>query len=163
MGIRWDADKVAFPWYHANGSLATIKYRMLDKKRFWYEQHGVPTERLLYGINNVWQRRAKVVALCEGEVDAHSWECAGVSAVALGGSAFTRYKRDLIVASPIETLLLATDNDGVGERLREHIKNALPRTLKIIDVRSSTYKDSNEVLMNEGVGGLLQLVRNELN
>ena len=162
-GIRHDSEKVAIPWHKPNGTIATVKYRMVNRKSFWYASGGTPVERLLYGINNVWARRSKVAVLCEGEIDALSWEVAGFTALAIGGSAFTNYKRDLIVASPIETLLLATDNDSVGERLRAYIREALPRSVNVIDVRSNAnYKDSNEVLTNEGVSGLLQLVGSKL-
>jgi 5S rRNA maturation endonuclease (ribonuclease M5) len=51
-----------------------------------------------------------------------SWMEAGYSAVAVGGASFNSWKRDVILRSPIEELIIATDNDKAGGKLRSEIE-----------------------------------------
>jgi DNA primase len=116
MGVLYDerGKAAVIPWYGADGRLANVKYRKVYGKTFWYLKGGRPIRELLYGINDV----GKTAVICEAEIDAMSWMEAGYSAVAVGGASFNSWKRDVILRSPIEELIIATDNDKAGGKLR---------------------------------------------
>lgn len=146
IGYDKQSKAVTIPWFTADGRLANIKYRRTDSKIFWYQKGGMPLRGLIYGIEHVYRRRDTGVVLVEGEVDALYLWTAGYSAIAIGGSAFTTEKADLIKRSPIERLLLATDNDDVGRKIREDVKQKLTGYIEIADVEiPEQYKDVNEI------------------
>lgn len=157
LGIKYDAKShaVVIPWRQADGRLANVKYRQTRGKVFWYAKGAWPIRELLFGIDRV----GKTALICEAEIDALSWRVAGYDALATGGASFNEFKRDLILTSPIEELLIATDNDKAGEKLRAEIEQALKGRVRIGHVRvDQRVKDTNEALMKFGVASLRDAV-----
>lgn len=143
---------IVIPWFAANGKLANIKFRSIRGKTFWYYRGNdlkgaVPIRDLVWGINNV----RPVTVLCEAEIDAMSWQMAGYAAIAVGGASFNETKRDLIIRSNIEELIIATDNDKMGEKLREEVAKSLNGYVRIKHAHVHTVKDVNEILVKSGV------------
>ncbi|MFL6556626.1 MAG: toprim domain-containing protein, partial [Bacillus sp. (in: firmicutes)] len=97
--------------------------------------------------------------ICEAEIDALSWQTAGVASIAVGGASFNGWKRDLILRSPIETLVIATDNDKAGGKLRREIEAMMRGHVRLRHayVRSDC-KDANEALVKFGVESLRNAV-----
>jgi DNA primase len=156
-GVLYDSQGKAavIPWYGADGWLANVKYRKTYGKTFWYERGGRPIRELLYGINDV----GKTAVICEAEIDAMSWMEAGYSAVAVGGASFNEWKRDLILRSPIEELIIATDNDKAGGKLRREIEAMMSGHVRLRHAYvSGDAKDANEALVKYGVQALREAV-----
>jgi 5S rRNA maturation endonuclease (ribonuclease M5) len=153
-GVGYDkrSRAVTLPWFNADGTLANVKYRKVDSKIFWYlssAKNAVPIARLLYGIDVIYKKRAKIAAIVEGESDVLSFSEAGIPAIGIGGSAFTDYKADLIVRSPIERLIIATDNDRIGRKIRDDIVAKLAGKIELTEITwPDRYKDANDVLVN---------------
>ncbi|MEH7246521.1 toprim domain-containing protein [Neobacillus niacini] len=165
MGVLYDRDKKAavIPWRLADGRLANVKYRKTYGKAFWYEKGGWPIRELVYGI----ERAEATTVICEAEIDALSWHTAGVAAIAVGGASFNGWKRDLILRSPIETLVIATDNDKAGGKLRQEIETAMHRHVRVrqafvcdgvLDEKLGGAKDANRALELYGVETLRNAV-----
>jgi DNA primase len=154
IGYDRDRQAIVIPWFAPNGKLANIKYRTIHGKTFWYEKNAVPIKSLVWGINNA----RPVTVLCEAEIDAMSWQTAGYAAVAVGGASFNDVKRDLIIRSCIDELIIATDNDKMGEKLREEVAKALNGYVRIRHARVEGAKDANEVLAKRGVEALRRAV-----
>jgi len=153
IGIKYDVDgrAVVIPWRQADGRLANVKFRQTLGKVFWYAKGAWPIRELLFGIENA----EPTTLICEAEIDALSWRMAGYSAIATGGASFNEFKRDLILTSPITELLIATDNDKAGEKLRAEIASALQGRIKLRNVRlDSSVKDANESLVKYGAESL---------
>jgi len=160
MGVLYDREKKAavLPWRLANGSLANVKYRKTFGKAFWYERGGWPIREMVYGIENA----QPTTVICEAEIDALSWVQAGYSAVAVGGASFNEWKRDLILRSPIEDLVIATDNDKAGGKLRREIESMMRGHVRIRHAYvggggqsdGSFVKDANEALVKYGADAL---------
>jgi DNA primase len=149
MGVLYDSQGKAavIPWYGADGRLANVKYRKTYGKTFWYLKGGRPIRELLYGINDV----GKTAVICEAEIDAMSWMEAGYSAVAVGGASFNSWKRDVILRSPIEELIIATDNDKAGGKLRREIEAMMRGHVRLRHAYvGGEFKDANEALMKYG-------------
>lgn len=153
MGVLYDRESRAavIPWSLPNGQLANVKYRTVYGKTFWYQKGGRPIRELVYGID----RAGPTTVICEAEVDAMSWMEAGYAAVAVGGASFNEWKRDVILRSPIEELIIATDNDKAGGKLRREIETAMRGHVRVRQayVRADC-KDANEALVKYGVGSL---------
>ncbi|MBW3113541.1 toprim domain-containing protein [Bacillus sp. MCCB 382] len=151
-GVRDCKSAVEIPWRRANGLLANVKYRSKYGKTFWYVKGADPIKNSLWGVDIVYSRRAKRAVLAEAEIDAMSWREAGFEAIACGGAEWSQAKRDLILRSPIEELIIATDNDKAGEKLRRAVESSLIGKVAIRHARITEggCKDANEALVSGG-------------
>lgn len=150
----------AIPWHNVEGRLANVKYRSTSGKKFFYAKDATPVRDLVYGID-FFGGAGEVgdVVICEGEIDALSWETAGTNAIAIGGSSLSDTQAELIKRSRIRRLYLGGDNDEQGEKLNAQIAKMLGLYVDIYEVDYGAYTDANDVLMMEGVEGLEELTR----
>lgn len=157
MGVLFDRKSQAavIPWRLPDGRLANVKYRKTRGKAFWYQRDALPIRELVYGI----ERAGPTTVICEAEIDALSFIEAGYAAVAVGGASFNDYKRDVILRSPIAELIIATDNDKAGGKLRSEIIEAFRGKLSLKVARlDAEVKDANEALVKYGSAALRQAV-----
>lgn len=148
MRVGYDIKRkaVTIPWFLPDGSLGNVKFRRVDSKAFWYVKGGWPIREIVYGMDAIYRNRAKEVVLVEGEIDALYVMTAGFSAIAVGGSAFSEEKAEVIRRSPIERVLIATDNDEAGEKLRSQVIEKLSGYCELAVVEfPPRYKDVNEI------------------
>lgn len=149
---------ITLPWRLPDGRLANVKYRRVGEKTFWYAKGGRPIRELLYGIHVVYRRNIRKVALVEAEIDALSLAVAGVPAIATGGATFTSAKRDMLIRSPAETVVLIRDRDGAGRQWQKRIVAELLPYMSVQIARIPRgYKDANDVLKAEGPEGLRRI------
>lgn len=152
----------AIPWYDVNGRLANVKYRSTRDKRFFYEKGATPVSTLVYGLDFFagagGMDEGSSAVICEGEIDALSWETAGISAIALGGAHISDEQADLIKRSSIRRIYLGGDNDRQGARLNEQIARMLGGFVELVTIDYGTHKDANDVLLADGVEELEILV-----
>lgn len=145
VGYSKNDRAVTIPWRHVDGCLANVKFRKVYGKTFWYQRDAAPIRTLVYGIDKVYKHNLRKVVVCEAEIDAMSWWTSGVPAVALGGTTVTGVQLDLIRKSPIETLILAMDNDKPGDKMRRKLIEGLSGYVRLEEVRvPAEYKDANE-------------------
>jgi len=147
MGIGYDRDRqaVVIPWFNADGSLGNVKYRRVDTKAFWYQRGGRPIREMVYGLNVIYARRIKRAAIVEAEIDAMTLMSAGIPAIATGGTGFNGAKRELIVKSPLEEVIILRDNDAAGRTWRNRIIAELKDRVGLsIGIIRSGNKDVNE-------------------
>ena len=151
----------AIPWRFPDGRLGNVKYRSTRNKRFFYVKGATQIRRLVFGMDVVNRDQAEEVVLCEGEIDAMSWQVAGVNAIAIGGAHISRQQIDIIRRSPIKRLLLGGDNDEMGRRLNDQVAEAMRGYVEMADVDYGEEKDANDVLLVKGVDHLVKLTREE--
>jgi DNA primase len=161
MGVLFNPQQKAavIPWRTPSGRLANVKFRSTSSKIFWYQRGGRPIRELVYGI----EQAQAVTIICEAEIDAMSWMEAGYAAVAVGGASFNGWKRDIILRSPIEELIIATDNDKAGGKLRNEIETAMKGHVRVrqayvcdgvLEEKLGGAKDANRALELYGVDSL---------
>lgn len=149
---------ITIPWVGVTGRLLNIKYRSTRQKRFWYAKNGVPVRDLIYGIDIVYSRGIKRVAAVESEIDALYLWTIGQPAIATGGAALNEKKRDTILRSPIEELILLRDNDSAGRIWRNEIVAAFNGKLAIsLSLVPRRYKDVSEAQLSN-IGKTRQIV-----
>lgn len=143
-----NGNSIGIIWRDTNGRLATVKYRHKQSKIFWYEEGATPVNRLVYGLNHVIQRGIKRMVICEAEIDAMTWQSAGIFAVAVGGSTLNDFQADLIIGSGVEEIILGGDFDDAGERfngiVESKLRDYIPNIQKIQKIPDKTFKDINE-------------------
>lgn len=156
-GVGYDPRRkaVTIPWMNAAGSLANVKYRRIDSKIFWFVKNGRPIRECIFGIDIVYRRSVKRAVIVEAEIDAMTLMSAGCAAVATGGTAFTESKRDLIVRSPLEEIVILRDNDSAGRAWQRRLIAELGPYIGVrIAVVPSGYKDANEFAVKCGLDKL---------
>ncbi|MBM7600479.1 DNA primase [Virgibacillus halotolerans] len=151
----------AIPWRFPDGRLGNVKYRSTRDKRFFYVKGATQIRRLVFGMDVVNREQSEEVVLCEGEIDAMSWQVAGVPAIAIGGAHISRQQIDIIRRSPIKRLLLGGDNDEMGRRLNEQVADVLRGYVELVDVDYEDEKDANDVLLVKGADLLVKLTNVE--
>jgi 5S rRNA maturation endonuclease (ribonuclease M5) len=67
-------------------------------------------------------------------------------------------QRDIIIRSGIQELIIATDNDKMGEKLRKEVAKSLSGYVRIKHAYIRGAKDANEILVKEGVEALREAV-----
>lgn len=152
----------AIPWRFPDGRLGNVKYRSTQDKRFFYVKGASKIRRLVFGMDVVNREQADEVVLCEGEIDAMSWQVAGVNAIAIGGAHISRQQIDIIRSSPIRRLLLGGDDDEMGRRLNGQVADMLRGYVEMSTVDYGNEKDANDVLLVKGADHLVKLTNTEL-
>ncbi|RAP05507.1 hypothetical protein C2W58_01939 [Bacillus pumilus] len=158
-GVGLVGQTAVIPWRLPNKRLANVKYRSTRNKAFWYAKGGWPIRELIYGIKTVYADRAKVAVLAEAEIDALSWRTVGFCGIATGGSKFSDRKAEIIAQSPIEYLLVVSDNDTAGLQLRKEVELKMRGKVRLAHgYITKGYKDANELLIAEGEDALKRVV-----
>lgn len=107
--------------------------------------NGRPIREMVYGIDVVYRKRLTRAAIVEAEIDAMTLMSAGIPAIATGGSAFNGLKRDLIVKSPLEEVVVIRDNDAAGRKWQRQVIAELGPYIRVkVAAVPSRYKDVNE-------------------
>ncbi|MDE2104666.1 MAG: toprim domain-containing protein [Patescibacteria group bacterium] len=169
VGYRWfrKADRVEaairFP-YRRNGMLINVKDRCLVVKDFTF---GLNCELILFKLDDV----AETTIICEGEMDALSFEEAGFpNAVSVpngarekatkaeNSSAFNFLTADEERLSTVKKWIIATDADRPGLTLRDELSRRFGPEKCWLVTWPDGCKDANDVLVKMGVEALAQIV-----
>lgn len=149
-GIGRKGDSVAIPWHDKHGRIINIKYRSMKGKEFWFSKGGQPIKFHVYGLWLVRLKNIKEVWAVESEIDALYLWSLGIPAIAFGGASMNVVQKNLILNSGIESLVVATDNDVVGQRFGKVLADELIGYLKIKKISiPSEKKDVNDLNVNE--------------
>lgn len=141
---------VTFPWYDRTGRLINVKFRSVTDKRFWYYGDGHPIKNHIYAMNFIYKTGKTLAYVVESEIDAITLWQAGFPAIALGGARLNPRQRELLIQSPLETLVLATDNDKAGKRIAQTLTSELSgfMAMRSIDLPGHV-KDINDLNCEE--------------
>lgn len=137
---------VAFPWYDRDGKMVNVKFRSVRSKHFHYAD-GQPIRNHLYGIHLIHRLTTKsLCAVVESEIDAlYLWTC-GHPAVAIGGSNVTSTQIELLRRSGVSEIVIATDNDSVGQKTKQKIANSLLGYVRVSEIEfPDGRKDVNDM------------------
>lgn len=149
-GLGRKGDSVAIPWHDKSGRIINIKYRSIIGKEFWFSKGGQPIKQHVYGLFAVKEKKALEVWCVESEIDALYLWSNGIPAIAFGGASINEIQFNLIVNSCIETLVIATDNDSVGQRFGKVLAETFVgiKEIKKISIPSNK-KDMNDLTTSE--------------
>lgn len=153
IGYCKDTKAVMIPWCDWRGNIVNMKFRSVSQKRFWYHPEGQRIKQHVFGLHLIWKHNCKRAFAVESETDAMYLWSIGVPAIAFGGANMSDRQEYLILRSPLEEIVLATDNDGAGQRFKKQLKNQLGFTLTLLELNfPQKYKDINSIPVEELVG-----------
>lgn len=112
-------DAIVLPWHDSTGRIINLKYRNINSKDFWYSKGGKPVKQYVYGLFAVKEQKAKTIWIVESEIDCLYLWSLGIPSIALGGASISDKQEELIRLTNIDTIIIATDNDIVGNRFAE--------------------------------------------
>lgn len=143
-----DGKSVAFQWKNTLGEIIAIKYRSTTSKYFFYEEGGKRLNETLYNIDYVTKNRCKTICITEAEIDTLSLQTLGRGSVALGSANFSDKQASLLMRSGAENIIIATDNDAVGNATANKIYEKLKNYFTIYRlVLPNDCKDVNDLLV----------------
>jgi DNA primase len=146
IGFDKKSNAVAFAWHDIEGNIINIKFRSTKSKQFFYHPEGQQLRNHIYGMHFIYRMKSEIVYIVESEVDAlYMWSC-GFPAIALGGSKISDKRKQLLLRSPAKRYVIATDNDRVGEEIKEKIKKLLVGYKELHEIAlPNSVKDVNDL------------------
>lgn len=147
-GIFDNGNSIGIIWRSMDGVVRAIKYRHKTSKEFWYYGGGTPVSNLVWGLDIVLERSITTVVICEAEIDAMTWQSAGVFAVAIGGARFNDVQAEQIIQSGVENVIVAGDNDKAGNKFNALVESKLKRYVKLSRLTYQGFekcKDVNDI------------------
>lgn len=150
IGYSKYKNSIAFPWCNSRGEILNIKFRRLDSKKFYYLKGGNRIDQLLFCYDLCKYHIVKKLFITEAEIDCLSlWEV-GEYAVALGGGNFTHKQQLLLRSSRVKEIVIATDNDWIGNSLASEIRAKLLPYFNVSRLYiPPQYKDVNGLLLED--------------
>ncbi|MGI8547733.1 MAG: toprim domain-containing protein [Gemmatimonadaceae bacterium] len=161
--IEGDAYALAYP-YERRGELVNVKYRHADK-HFRMEKDA---EQILWRLDQIANPDLETVIIAEGENDALALEVAGFrNATSVPGGApnpdaksydskfaFLEDEYTAGILASKKRIILATDDDAPGHKLREELTRRLDPARCLTVTWPDGCKDANDVLKNHGAAAL---------
>ena len=155
---------ILFPSY-INDDCVNVKYRGISEKKFMQSKDGYKT---FYKLNDIID--AKYAIICEGEIDALSFEQAGIlNAVSVPEGAINPDAKNITQKlkfidntikyfDDIDEIYIATDNDASGRRLADELSRRFGRERCRIVKFPDGCKDANDVLLKYGASELVTMI-----
>jgi 5S rRNA maturation endonuclease (ribonuclease M5) len=127
---------IALPWMDIHGNIINVKFRSVTSKMFFYLPDGQQLRNHIYGMHWIYKLGCETVYVVESEIDCLYLWSQGKPAIALGGSNMSPAQRQLILRSPMKTLVIATDNDEAGKKIKDKL---ITNLVGIIDLKQITF------------------------
>jgi len=165
QGIEWmpqdnERHRVICFNYYQDDRLVNIKFKTSDKKF----KMVTGAKKIPYNLNSI--KESDQVIICEGEEECMVWhQCGYPYAVSCpnGASANTNNLEWLDATYHYfegKTIILATDNDAPGKKLREDLARRFDESDVFIVDFPEDCKDSNDVLKAHGKNAIVELYEN---
>lgn len=144
LKVKYDSKnrQVIFPVYDINNNLKMLARRNIDTKFFYLDRE---QDKEVYCLNIIQKNNVKNCILTEGPIDALTGWSFGYPTIATLGNV-SDYQIEQINKSCLNTIYIATDNDTIGNKIRQHIKNKLDKRIIVFDINiPKPYKDLNDL------------------
>lgn len=146
IGYDPQSKAVVFVWTDKDGNPTNLKFRSVGSKVFWYRAGGQPIKENIYGLQFIHRMNVKRAVVVESETDALYLWSNKIPAIALGSASMSRRQEELILNSPIETLVIGFDKDKAGDRAKRKVISRLLGVLTIEEIQiPDGCKDINDI------------------
>lgn len=146
IGYDANSNAVVIPWMDKNGQIINMKFRSVDTKRFFYIKGGQRIKDHLFGLNFIHRLKCTEAVIVESETDCMYLWSMGIPSIACGTASLSETQSELLKQSPLESVILGTDNDVAGIRFKNYLKGHLVGKLKVYDIEiPSQFKDINDM------------------
>lgn len=144
LKVKYDSKnrQVVFPVYDLHNRLKMLARRNIDTKFFYLDRE---QDKEVYCLNVIQKNNVKQCILTEGPIDALTGWSFGYPTIATLGNV-SDYQIEQINKSCLNTIYIATDNDTIGNKIRQHIKNKLDKRIIVFDINiPKPFKDLNDL------------------
>ena len=142
---------VSFIWFNTSGEIVARKVRGINAKTFYIKKpKSVNLNNYLYNLHRVYNEvdnNFNQIWITEGEMDAlsvDSYSNGQALGVATGNGSIDQKQVDLILRTGIKSIVLAFDNDKVGERIYHKAEKMFKGKVNLSTVTLGSCKDVNE-------------------
>jgi DNA primase len=146
VGYDRESQAVVIAWMDKHGQIINLKFRSIRDKRFWYLPDGQPIKQHIFGLNFIFKMNIKTVYAVESETDCMYLWSHGIPAIAFGSASMSKQQEKLLINSPIESLVIATDADKAGWRFKMDLIRRLQGVLELWEMPMPRgCKDVNDI------------------
>lgn len=146
IGYDRKSQAVLFVWSDKEGQPINLKFRSVSSKIFWYAEGGQPIKNHVYGLNFIHRMNVKRAVVVEAETDCLYLWSLKIPAIALGTASMSSRQEELILNSPIETLVLGFDRDNAGNRAKRNVSKRLLGKMDVEEMHiPQPHKDVNDM------------------
>lgn len=150
VGYDRNSKAVVIAWMDKAGQIINLKFRSIYDKRFWYLPDGQPIKQHIFGLNFIHKMNLKTAYAVEAEIDCMYLWTHGIPAIAFGSASMSKAQEKLLLNSPIERLVIATDNDNAGSRFKQDLINRFMGKLELWEMPiPNGCKDVNDIPANK--------------
>lgn len=140
-------NRIGIPIYNIKSELVNIKYRLITKKVFFYENSN-PLDSILFNLNTI-VNKFDCTYITESEIDTMTLFRHNLPSIALMGSSINDSKIKLLKMY-FKSVIIATDNDAKGKQIKRTLNNRLKDSVTVFELVFDTmYKDINDLPINE--------------
>lgn len=137
---------ISIPYFDRHGNLVNIKFRKVNHKQFYYLPNGQAIGNHVYALDKIFKHQFTTVFVTESEIDCMYLWSYGIPAIALGTANMSVRQRELIELSPIETLVMAFDNDKAGNKVTKDVYKRLVAKVRLKKLQlPDSAKDVNDI------------------
>jgi hypothetical protein len=131
VGYDKEHQAVVIPWVDIEGNVVKLKFRTVRGKKFWYSKEGQRIKDHIFGLNFVKKHGFKTVWIVEAEIDCMYLWSHGIPAIATGTASISQTQLKLLKQSPVEELVIASDNDNAGHLFKHKLIDLLGATMTL--------------------------------
>jgi hypothetical protein len=126
------------PRYTAKGRKLKAPPSYENRPGIWAKQTLFPYD---YTVNLIERKGLRCIVLVEGPRDALRLLSFGIPALSCLGAQWDRGKRELLAELPIDTVILAFDNDNAGELNHERVTEDIGDSYKLLHLKFAKGSD----------------------
>lgn len=146
VGYDRNNKAVSIPYFDRHGKLINIKFRKANHKQFYYLPDGQAVGNHVYALDKIFKHKFTTVYITESEIDCMYLWSYGIPAIAFGTANMSIRQQKLIELSPIETLVMAFDNDKAGLKVSSDVYKRLVSKVHLKKLNlPDTAKDVNDL------------------
>lgn len=146
VGYDKESQAVVIPWTDKDGNIIRLMFRSVNSKKFWFSQDGDRIKNHLFGFQHIRRKQSPTAWIVEAPIDCMYLWTNKIPSIATGTASISSNQLKLLRNSTIETLVIASDNDEAGEKMKDQLIDQLGGTLTLKRlVFPSFAKDVNDL------------------
>lgn len=154
VGFDPEHKAVAMCWCDPVGQVVNIKFRSISDKHFWYAG-GQRIKSHIYGYHALPTTESQTVVIVESEIDCMRLWTLGIPAFALGTAHVSAEQGKLLLNTPVQEYVIATDNDSAGRKCGKQLEQLLAWSTKVTNFKffNTAAKDISDLSNAEILDG----------
>ena len=146
IGYDKETKSVVIPWTNKDGQIVRLQFRSVNSKKFWFSKEGDRIKNHLFGLYHIYRKNSTTAWIVEAPIDCMYLWTQGIPSIATGTASISNIQLKLLKQSPIETLIIASDNDEAGMKMKDKLIKSLGGVMILKEFHyPDGKKDVNEI------------------